>query len=119
MQYSNIRMTRHSLRAFKADFFRALAHPVRIGILETLGSGERTVQELQQVLDLGQPIVSQQLAILRAKNIVTARKLGTAVHYALGDPLVTKLLGVAREIFNNHLVDSQTMLRELQRERRK
>ena len=64
-------------------------------------------------------IVSQQLAILRAKNIVTARKLGTAVHYALGDPLVTKLLAVAREIFNNHLVDSQTMLRELQRERRK
>ena len=112
-------MTRQSLRAFKADFFRALAHPVRIGILETLGSGERTVQELQQVLDLGQPIVSQQLAILRAKNIVTARKLGTAVRYALGDPLVTKLLAVAREIFNNHLVDSQTMLRELQRERRK
>jgi ArsR family transcriptional regulator len=112
-------MTRQSLRAFKADFFRALAHPVRIGILETLGSGERTVQELQQVLDLGQPIVSQQLAILRAKNIVTARKLGPAVHYALGDPLVTKLLAVAREIFNNHLVDSQTMLRELQRERRK
>jgi DNA-binding transcriptional ArsR family regulator len=111
-------MTRE-LQAFKADFFRALAHPVRIHILETLAGGERTVQELQQLLDLPQPIVSQQLAVLRGKNVVTARKLGTAVHYALGDPLVTKLLAVAREIFNNHLVESQSMLRELQRERRR
>jgi DNA-binding transcriptional ArsR family regulator len=53
-----------SLQAFKADFFRALAHPLRIRILETLGTGERTVQELQQILGLDQPIVSQQLAVL-------------------------------------------------------
>jgi ArsR family transcriptional regulator len=39
-----------SLQAFKAELFRALAHPTRIRILETLGTGERTVQELQQVL---------------------------------------------------------------------
>jgi DNA-binding transcriptional ArsR family regulator len=108
-----------SLQAFKAAFFRALAHPTRIRILETLGTGERTVQELQQVLGLDQPMVSQQLAVLRAKNIVTARKLGTTVKYALSDPLISKLLAVAREIFNNQLVDTQTMLRELQRERRK
>jgi len=112
-------MNRAPLHAFKADFFRALAHPLRIRILETLGTGERTVQELQQLLGLEQPIVSQQLAVLRARNIVTPRKLGTTVKYALSDPLITKLLSVAREIFNNHLVDTQTMLRELQRERRK
>jgi len=108
-----------SLQAFKAEFFRALAHPTRIRILETLGTGGRTVQELQQVLGLDQPMASQQLAVLRAKNIVTARKLGTTVKYALSDPLISKLLAVAREIFNNQLVDTQTMLRELQRERRK
>ena len=108
-----------SVQAFKADFFRALAHPVRIRILEVLRTGERSVQELQQVLDLEQSIVSQQLAILRGKNIVTPRKLGTTVRYALSDPLITKLLSVAREIFNNHLVDTQTMLRELQREPRR
>lgn len=112
-------MTGTSLQAFKADFFRALAHPVRIRILETLGTGERTVQELQQLLGLEQPIVSQQLAILRAKNIVTARKLGTTMEYALSDPLISRLLSVAREIFNNRLVDTQTMLKELQRERRR
>lgn len=112
-------MVRSSLQAFKADFFRALAHPARIRILETLGGGERTVQELQQILELDQPIVSQHLAVLRAKNVVAANKVGTTVRYALGDPLVNKLLAVAREIFNNQLVDRQTMLRELQRERRR
>ncbi len=108
-----------SLQAFKADFFRALAHPIRIRILEALGTGELSVQELQQALKLEQPIVSQQLAILRNKNIVTPRKVGTTVQYALSDPLLTKLLAVARAIFNNHLIDTQTMLRELQREARR
>lgn len=108
-----------SLHLFKADFFHALAHPIRIRILEVLGTGERSVQELQQALGLEQPIVSQQLAILRGKNVVTPRKLGTTVRYALSDPLITKLLSVACAIFNNHLVDTQTMLRELQREARR
>ena len=108
-----------SLQVFKADFFRALAHPLRIRILELLSSGDRTVQELQQLLAVDQPVVSQQLAILRSKGIVTTRKLGTTVRYALGDPLITRLLAVAREIFNNRLVDTQTMLKELQRERRR
>jgi DNA-binding transcriptional ArsR family regulator len=112
-------MNSSALQIFKADFFRALAHPIRIRILEVLGTGERSVQELQQALGLEQPIVSQQLAVLRGKNIVTPRKLGTTVRYALSDRLVSKLLSVAREIFNNHLVDSQTMLRELQREARR
>ena len=112
-------MSRPPLQVFKADFFRALAHPIRIRILETLGAGERSVQELQLALDLEQPVVSQQLAILRAKNIVVPRKVGTTVRYALSDPLVARLLAVAREIFNNRLVDTQSMLKELQREARR
>ncbi|HXE79224.1 MAG TPA: metalloregulator ArsR/SmtB family transcription factor [Vicinamibacterales bacterium] len=107
-----------SLQEFKADFFRALAHPTRIRILEVLGSGERTVQELQQILGLEQPLVSQQLAVLRNRNIVTAQKAGASVKYALVDPLISTLLSVAREIFDHRLADTQAMLRELKRERR-
>lgn len=112
-------MSGPALQVFKAEFFRALAHPVRIRILEVLGGGERTVHDLQDALGLEQPIVSQQLAILRAKNIVAARKHGTTAYYALTDPLITRLLAVAREIFNNHLAGTQTMLRELRREIRR
>jgi DNA-binding transcriptional ArsR family regulator len=108
-----------ALQAFKADFFRALAHPTRIAILEALSTADRSVQELQHLLGLEQPAVSQQLAVLRAKSIVTTRKLGTTVQYALADPHIPRLLAVAREIFNNHLVDTQTMLKALRREGRK
>jgi ArsR family transcriptional regulator len=107
------------LQRFKAQFFRALAHPARIRILETLVRRDRTVQELQEQLALDQPVVSQQLAVLRHQGIVSARKEGSSVRYALRDPLVGSLLDVARQIFNNRLGDSQGLLRELQRESRR
>jgi len=110
--------TSNELQVFKAEFFRALAHPIRIRILELLSVGERSVQELQDSLQLDQPLVSQQLAVLRAKNIVIARKLGTTVKYATRDPLVGDLLKTARLIFENQLTGTQTMLRELRREKR-
>jgi len=107
------------LQRFKAQFFRALAHPARIRILETLVRRDRTVQELQEQLALDQPVVSQQLAVLRHQGIVSAQKEGSSVRYALRDPLVGSLLDVARQIFNNRLGDSQGLLRELRRESRR
>ena len=101
------------LQAFKAAFFRALAHPVRIRILELLVRGERSVQELQEALGVDQPVVSQQLAVLRATNIVSGKKEGVSVRYALRDPLLADLLAVARQIFDNHLVGTGNMLRQL------
>jgi DNA-binding transcriptional ArsR family regulator len=107
------------LQAFKAQFFRALAHPTRIRLLEILVRGERTVQELQVALELDQPVVSQQLAVLRNQNVVSGQKDGLSVRYALRDPLVGELLEVARRIFNNHFDNPRGLLRELQRERRR
>ncbi len=112
-------MSTSRLQAFKAQFFRALAHPVRIKILEILVRGDRTVQELQKALDLDQPLVSQQLAVLRNRGIVTSEKQGLTVRYAVRDRTIGQLLEVARRIFNNHLVDTRGMLRELQRESRR
>jgi DNA-binding transcriptional ArsR family regulator len=107
------------LQRFKAEFFRALAHPIRIEILEVLLQGERSVQELQDILKVDQPVVSQQLAVLRGKNIVSGRKEGTSVRYLVGDPLIGDLLSVARRIFNNHLAGTQELLRELRRQGRR
>jgi DNA-binding transcriptional ArsR family regulator len=112
-------MTATALQTFKARFFRALAHPARISILETLVRGDRSVQELQGTLGLGQPVVSQQLAVLRNLGIVTSQKQGLSVRYSLRDPAIADMLAVARRIFNNHLVDTGGMLRELQRESRR
>jgi DNA-binding transcriptional ArsR family regulator len=107
------------LQAFKAQFFRALAHPARIRMLEILVGGGRTVQELQEALALEQPVVSQQLAVLRNQGIVSAQKEGLSVRYTLRDPLVGDLLDVARRIFDNRLGTSTGLLRELRRESRR
>ena len=76
------------LQAFKAAFFRALAHPVRIRILELLVRKDSSVQELQEALGVEQPVVSQQLAVLRTTNIVAGKKEGVSVRYAVRDPLM-------------------------------
>src|SRR6187431_359966 len=107
------------LQIFKAQFFRALAHPTRIRMLEILVRGGRTVQELQEELELDQPIVSQQLAVLRNQGIVSAQKEGLSVRYALRDPLIGALLDLARRVFDNRLGNSTGLLRELRRESRR
>ncbi len=97
------------LHRFKAEFFQALGHPARLRILELLRGGERTVSELQVELAIEASSVSQQLAVLRAKNIVDTRRAGTSVYYSVRDPQIFQLLDVARDIFNNHLIDLQSM----------
>ena len=111
-------MPSRELQTLKAEFFRALAHPIRIRLLEILSSsGEQNVHALQQKLDIDQPIVSQHLAKLRASGIVVARKNGTTVSYGLADPLLRDLLQVAKDILNRRLVGTQSLLRELRRDR--
>lgn len=105
------------LRRFKADFFKALAHPLRIQILESLRVGELSVTELQAKLAVESSSVSQQLAVLRNKSIIEPRKVGTTVYYRVRDPAIFDLLDVARVIFNNQLVDTRSMLELLEDER--
>ena len=102
-----------ALHRFKAEFFKALGHPARLVILEQLRIGDKSVNELQAVLGIDQSSVSQQLAVLRNKNIVESRKEGTTVYYTVRDPMVFQLLDIARTIFNNHLIDTQAMLQQL------
>ncbi|NJP05114.1 MAG: winged helix-turn-helix transcriptional regulator [Chloroflexaceae bacterium] len=104
------------LHRFKADFFRALGHPARLVILEQLRSGEKSVHDLQLVLELDQSSVSQQLAVLRHKQMVDSRKDGTTVYYRVRDPCLFELLDVAQTIFNNHLISTQELLQQLSQE---
>lgn len=99
---------------FKAEFFKALAHPIRIRILDSLRDGEKGVNELSEILKIEPANVSQQLAILRMRNIVIGRKTGSNVYYSVSDKTIFRLLDVAKEIFNNHLVGVRDMLRQMQ-----
>jgi DNA-binding transcriptional ArsR family regulator len=101
------------LGRFKAEFFKALAHPLRIAVLDLLREGERGVNELSSLLSVEQSALSQQLAILRNKNIVVARKEGLNVYYSVRDKTVFRLLDVAKQIFSNQLISVQDMLSQI------
>lgn len=98
---------------FKAEFFKALAHPLRIRILDELRKGEVSVNDLGSRLDVEQSNLSQQLAVLRNRNILAARKDGQNVYYSVRDPQLFDLLDVAKKIFNNHLIDVKDLLSQL------
>ena len=68
------------MQQFKAEFFKALAHPLRIRILEVLAEGEMGVNEIQTTIGSEGSAVSQQLMILRSKNIVVGQKNGNRVY---------------------------------------
>jgi len=104
---------RQQLSDFKADFFKALAHPLRISILDALREGELTVNEISQHFNVEPANASQQLAVLRNRNIVVTRKDGANVYYSVSDKSIFKLLDAAKEIFNNHLVGMRSMLEEI------
>jgi DNA-binding transcriptional ArsR family regulator len=104
---------RQQLSNFKAEFFKALAHPLRISILDALRDGELTVNEISQMFGVEPANASQQLAVLRNKHIVETRKEGSNVYYSVADRHIFVLLDAAKEIFNNHLVGVQGMLEEI------
>jgi len=99
------------LRQFKAEFFKALAHPMRIRILELLRGGPLSVGQLQEAIGAPASSISQQLAVLRSRNIVATERRGTTVIYHVRDASLFELLDVARRIFNGHLSDTIDLLR--------
>jgi ArsR family transcriptional regulator len=102
----------HSMRQFKAEVFRALAHPTRVAIVEQLRRGERSVGELCQQLGLEQANASQHLAVLRGKYLVQTRKDGNLTFYRLRDPLLGDVLEALRLYFQAHLQEALGILRE-------
>lgn len=93
-----------------AEFFKSLAHPLRIRILEALRGGEIGVNDLSSRLQVEQSTLSQQLAVLRKSNIVVGRKDGLNVFYSVSDPGVLRLLEEARKLFKDHFADLLSQL---------
>ena len=104
-----------SLRRFKADIFQALAHPTRIAILELLSTGELSAGALIDKLDIEQANVSQHLAVLRTKQLVSNRKAGNQVFYSVRDPIIIEVLNLIRTYFHAHLKESLSMLDEMEK----
>jgi ArsR family transcriptional regulator len=80
-------------------FLKALAHEGRLMILCSLVHGEKSVTELENLLNSRQAAVSQQLARLRLEGIVSARRDGKTIYYSLRDPKVQEMIGLLYKMF--------------------
>ncbi len=81
------------------DMLKALGHEGRLMILCYLAHGEKSVTELEEALSLRQPAVSQQLARLRADNIIAARREGKAIYYSIKDGRARQIMALVYELF--------------------
>jgi len=104
-------LDRHApLYEIKANLFKALAHPVRIRVLELLTKapqGEVQVGGLIAELDMEPSHVSQHLAVLRRHRVVHSTRRGSAVFYSVAHPRIVDLLAVAREFLRDNLDEAQ------------
>jgi DNA-binding transcriptional ArsR family regulator len=101
------------LYQLKAEFFKTLGHPARIRVLELLSQREHAVAEMLPEVGIEAAHLSQQLAVLRRAGLVTTRKEGSTVFYALTSPHVAELLAVARLILTGVLSGQVELLEDL------
>jgi len=101
------------LYQLKAEFFKTLGHPARIRVLELLSQREHAVAEMLPEVGIEAANLSQQLAVLRRAGLVTTRKEGSNVIYALTSPQVAELLAVARSILTGVLSGQIELLADL------
>ncbi|RIK16731.1 MAG: transcriptional regulator [Acidobacteria bacterium] len=100
------------LYEIKADLFKALAHPVRVHILELLvaADGSCAVSDLLETLGIEASLLSQHLGVLRRQHVVVATRAGNTVTYELAQPQVADLLRVARSFLVDRLSTQQEQL---------
>jgi DNA-binding transcriptional ArsR family regulator len=91
------RMAGNARRA--SDFLKALAHESRLLILCILADSEKSVSELEEILSLRQPTVSQQLARLRSEGMVSTRRVGKTVYYNLASEEARIVIGAIYDVF--------------------
>jgi DNA-binding transcriptional ArsR family regulator len=82
-----------------SEFLKALSHEGRLVVLCTLFEGEKSVTELERILKLRQPTISQHLARLREDNLVEARRDGKNIYYSIGRPEVWEVVASLHRAF--------------------
>ncbi len=88
----------YQLHQTQSDFFKALAHPTRLQILEFLKPGERCVCEIFPALAMEQSNVSRHLAVLKKEGLLQSRKDGLKVIYRISDPRINEIVELSAKI---------------------
>ncbi len=97
----------------RVDVLKALASHTRLQVLDLLSVSEMTVREMADTLEANQSTISCHLSTLRASGLVTTRKEGTSVYYAIADDTVNQMLELLDEMLKSRCISDSEIL-ELQ-----
>jgi DNA-binding transcriptional ArsR family regulator len=87
---------------------KVLSNPDRMLLLCQLAQGEKRVGELEALLGIMQPTLSQQLGVLRDEGLVTTRREGKHIHYRIDSPAALAVMNVLYTQFCGHTKESET-----------
>jgi len=79
-----------------AAVLKTVAHPLRLRIVELLESGDKSVNEIKDLLGVTQPLTSQHLTQMRMRGVLASRREGTLVYYSISNPDVVKVIHCIR-----------------------
>lgn len=97
----------------QADFCKALAHPIRLEIIDLLKSEEKTVSGMMKSLNIKQAALSQHLAILRERGVVTSRKKGMNTYYSLRRLEIVDACSMIRGILRELMAERNKMVKNI------
>ena len=92
-----------SIFELQAEISKTMANPLRLAILYSLKNGEKTVNELAELVGVSQSNVSQHLALMRQRQIVKTRKAGVSIYYSVSSPKISQACDMIREVLLEQL----------------
>lgn len=98
--------------AMKAEVLKAMAHPLRLAVVEFLAGGERCVCEIVAHLDAGQSNVSRHLALMVKAGVLEYRKDGLKVYYRLRTRCMLGFLKCVEGMLRTRVEDERALLEE-------
>ncbi len=103
-------MKQDRLFELHAEVCKALSNPVRLRVINELQDKEMTVGALAKKLGIRQAHLSQHLAVLRQRGVVSARKDGANVYYCIANPKIIKACNLMRAVLMENLQKDQSIL---------
>ncbi|MBO6002740.1 MAG: winged helix-turn-helix transcriptional regulator [Mailhella sp.] len=98
----------------QAKIFKALGHPTRLLMVDSLRSGEKCVCELQSLAGVDMSTVSKHLALLREAGIVSSEKRGTNIFYRLSLCCLDSFLACSSQIIQDRILQQYSVIQQKQ-----
>jgi DNA-binding transcriptional ArsR family regulator len=116
LEYSKVQVMEEEAdkRIFRlqAAISKTMANPLRVAILYYLKSGEKTVNQLADMVGASQSNVSQHLSLLRHKELVTTKKIGSSVYYSVASPKISQACDMIREVLWEQLEQKHELVKK-------